>query len=208
MGLGNRFFCDKLLSEFEEQLRHSYSLGALRDSMHNSISGLGFEAYAYVRVTRNQNGASEIEGLTNYPSAWCERYKDADYFAFDPTLRYCASELQPVAWHDLRASHAGDRAASILFEEAQGYGLRNGITIPLHGGDRWVSAMNVVTDVACREATQMVSAHMDMLHIMSIIFHGIADERIRSSKLSLPMSKVSLSNKNSYNAQMTGRRLQ
>lgn len=191
MALSTRFFSDKLLNEFEEQLHCSDSLSELRSMMDASLSNLGFAAYAYVRIALKPGGACEIRGLTNYPSEWCKRYKDADYFAVDPTLWYCESELRPVTWHELCEMQKPKGFAGNLFEEASGYGLRNGITVPLHGGDRWLSAMNVVTDLACEEAARLVTAHKDIVQIMAILFHGMAEERIRTSGLHFPQSRQS-----------------
>ena len=208
MGLGNRFFSDKMLNDFEEQLQYSASLNALRDQMRSSIVNLGFEAFAYVRIARGHPDRPRIGGLTSYPRAWCERYRRAQYFAVDPTVWYCATHIQPVAWSDLINSQSGNRATEELFEEAQGYGLRHGITIPLHGGDCRLSAMNVATDCGCREASRFLTAHMDMIHIMALIFHGIAEKRIRSAELSLPTAHMSPNHTTGYSEPIPGRRLQ
>jgi hypothetical protein len=185
----NRFFSDKLLNEFEEQLQCSNSLSDLRVMMDSNLANLGFVSYAYVRIEREPNGEWEINGLTNYPSDWCEHYKDSDYFTVDPTLWYCESEFRPVAWHDLDNIQGHKGYGSDLFHEARGFGLRNGITVPLHGGDGWLSAMNVVTDLSRPEAVRLVTAHMEFVQIMSILFHGIAEERIRTSQLHFPRSR-------------------
>ena len=189
MTLGNRSFSNKLLNDFEERIQCASSLHALRAMMDHSLSELGFAAYAYIRIAARPNGTWEIGGLTNYPSDWCEHYRDADYFSIDPTLWYCESELRPVAWHDLGRIQRHKETGPDLFEEARDFGLRNGITVPLHGGDGWLSAMNVVTDLPRGEADRLVTAHMENVQIMSILFHGIAEERIQKSKLRFPWSR-------------------
>jgi Autoinducer binding domain len=184
----NRYFSDKLLNEFEEQLQCSSSLGELRSMMDDNLANLGFASYAYIRISVEPDGTWEIGGLTNYPSDWCKHYRDADYFTIDPTLWYCESEFRPVAWHELGKVHRHKGFCADVFEEARLFGLRNGITVPLHGGDGWLSAMNVVTDLARREAARLVTAHMEIVQIMSILFHGIAEERVRTSELQFPTS--------------------
>jgi len=208
MTIGNRFFSNKLLNDFEERLQDSNSLSALRSMMDNSLSNLGFAAYAYVRIAVQPNGAWEIGGLTNYPRDWCKHYRDADYFTVDPTLWYCESACRPVPWHELNERQRRMDIGHDLFEEARLFGLSNGITVPLHGGDGWLSAMNVVTDLACREADRLVTAHMETVHIMSILFHGIAEERIRSSKLQFPRSRQAGKPIYGYRAPGVTRRIQ
>lgn len=188
MALSNRFFSDKLLNEFEEQLQCSTSLAELRAMMDSNLAELGFASYAYIRITLGSDGLWDIGGLTNYSSDWCKHYKDADYFTIDPTLWYCESALRPVAWHELGQAHRHRGFGADLFEEARVFGLSNGITVPLHGGDGWLSAMNVVTDLARREAARLVEARMEIVQIMSILFHGMAEERIRTSRLRFPTS--------------------
>lgn len=189
MALSNRIFSNKLLNDFEEQLQYTDSLSALRSMMDSSLTSLGFAAYAYIRITVGPDGTWEVGGLTNYPSDWCAHYKDADYFTIDPTLWYCETACQPVAWHQLGEIQRRNHKGPDLFAEARVFGLRNGITVPLHGGNGWLSAMNVVTDLAYREADRLVMAHMDIVHIMSILFHGMAEDRVRTSRLQFPESR-------------------
>ena len=185
MADGNRFFCDITLNEFEEQLGRSHSLGALRSLMDSSLSNLGFGAYAYMRLLIEPSGDVEIQGVTSYPTAWCDRYKSANYLAIDPTLWYCRSQTIPVTWHELSEMGSRQGERSKLFEEAKNYGLCYGITVPLHSGSRWISAMNVVTDLPLKEAIRQITEHRDMVHIMSILFHGTAEACMRTSNVHL-----------------------
>jgi hypothetical protein len=186
MAVASRFFSDAVLNEFEEQLQRSRSLTALRSMMERSLSKLGFGAYAYVRFAQEPSENPEIQGLSSYPRAWCERYKSANYFATDPTLWYCKYQIIPVAWHELDKINAWQGASSNMFEEARDHGLRHGITVPLHSGNQWVSAMNVVTDLPLREASSQIAACRDMIHVMAILFHGTAEARIRTANSFVP----------------------
>ncbi|HEX9173851.1 MAG TPA: LuxR family transcriptional regulator, partial [Telluria sp.] len=68
--------------------------------------------------------------MSNYSSEWRELY-DAERLAYvDPTVSHCLSSALPIVWQP-SLFHAPPQRD--LYEEACGYGIRSGVTFPIHG---------------------------------------------------------------------------
>lgn len=67
---------------------------------------------------------------SNYPARWRERY-DAERYAYvDPTVTHCLASTLPIVWQpDMFRS----QTQRIMYEEANSYGLRAGVSFPIHG---------------------------------------------------------------------------
>lgn len=68
--------------------------------------------------------------LSGYPVAWRARYDEQRYMADDPVLRQAVASVLPFEWD--RVARADPRASQ-LFGEAAEFGLRHGLTAPVHG---------------------------------------------------------------------------
>lgn len=67
---------------------------------------------------------------SNYAAAWRSRY-DADKLHYvDPTVAHCMTSSLPIVWEPDTFHAPGQRE---MYEEACGYGIRSGITFPIHG---------------------------------------------------------------------------
>lgn len=90
----------------------------------------GFDHFLYgVRIP--MEGGSVFERvLTNYPDSWRRTYQDSRYADIDPTVRHCTRRVTPLTWDaDIYVS----REQMDMFEQARSFGLRSGISIPVHG---------------------------------------------------------------------------
>jgi LuxR family quorum-sensing transcriptional regulator LasR len=78
--------------------------------------------------------------LTTYPSDWLNRYKDENFIQVDPIIRHCRRHVVPLFWEEARRQARG--RSSEFWKAREGYGLSQGVSIPL----RWnqgVGSLNV-----------------------------------------------------------------
>lgn len=103
----------------------------------------GFDHFLYgVRIP--MEGGSVFEHIiTNYPQPWRQLYQDRKYAHIDPTVRHCTRHVTPLTWD---ADNYTSKDQMDMFEQARTFGLRSGISIPVHG---------------CRGETAMLSLAMD-----------------------------------------------
>ncbi len=67
---------------------------------------------------------------SNYPEDWRATYDKLQLHYVDPTVSHCISSTLPIVWKP--ATFKG-RKQNELYEQACGYGLRSGISLPVHG---------------------------------------------------------------------------
>jgi len=89
--------------------------------LETASRALGFPYCAYglrvpLPVTRPQTII-----LSNYPSAWQERYHEKNYVAVDPSVLHGRRTQTPVLWSDELFANT-----SQLWDEARAHGLRHG----------------------------------------------------------------------------------
>jgi DNA-binding CsgD family transcriptional regulator len=89
---------------------------SLLEQMHHFGKRLGFDYVAVgakgMAITGKQDAALII---SNYPSAWLERYMHAGYLAVDPTVRIGTRSRNAIIWSDA------------IFSKAQDFELRAGV---------------------------------------------------------------------------------
>jgi len=103
----------------------------------------GFDQVLYGAVG-SRNAKLESAFLqSNYSSAWRDRY-DADKLHYvDPTVAHCLASSLPIVWEPDTFNAPDQRA---LYEEACGYGIRSGITFPIHGPNGEFGVLSFASD--------------------------------------------------------------
>lgn len=81
----------------------------------------------------------------SYSPAWLTRYDHEEMHRVDPTFGHCATKSTPLIWSPRIFSEPKQRN---LYEEATGYGLRSGVTLPIHGANGEFGIVCFVSD--CR----------------------------------------------------------
>jgi len=183
------YFRDELVGELDAKLRTTSTLEGSCAELCQGLQRLGFNSFAYLRFERDHQGLPIARAISQYPQEWCRRYVEANHFSIDPTLWQCATRITPVAWHSLRQIETGWCESSAIFDEAHGYGLNNGIAIPLHSGNSGFSVLNATTDLYGEESERLIGVFQDIVHLMSIVFHGHIEDRIVRAKIRLPEAK-------------------
>ncbi|WP_229207109.1 MULTISPECIES: LuxR family transcriptional regulator [unclassified Duganella] len=104
---------------------------------------LGFE-YSLFGVVPNRAQPLESAFLvSNYPSEWRAAYDKLHLHAVDPTVSHCLGSSLPIIWQP--ASFQGERQQQ-FYEQAASYGLRAGVTLPVHGRSGEFGMLSFVSD--------------------------------------------------------------
>lgn len=92
---------------------------------------LGYSSFIYAMRIPTAFAESRVVQIKGYPESWLERYWDESYYAVDPVIDYCSHHVSPVQWQRLvpRMSATARR----MMGEAGEFGLRSGISMPVHG---------------------------------------------------------------------------
>ncbi|MEX0807432.1 MAG: autoinducer binding domain-containing protein [Dongiaceae bacterium] len=104
----------------------------LKPRLSRSLDEIGVGAWTYT-VIRNCEGCFAPRYMTTYPEEWTAHYIDKDYVATDPTIHAVSGGLRPVRWDELETDPSMTRRGRKMFQEARDFGLRSGVTMPIHG---------------------------------------------------------------------------
>lgn len=103
----------------------------------------GFDQVLYGVVASKHAKLESAFLKSNYSSAWREHY-DLDRLAYiDPTVSHCMVSALPIVWEPETFVAPDQRA---LYEEACGYGIRAGITFPIHGPNGEFGVLSFASD--------------------------------------------------------------
>jgi LuxR family transcriptional regulator, quorum-sensing system regulator LasR len=80
---------------------------------------------------------------SNYSSAWLNKYTTDKLHHVDPTFSHCLRKSIPLIWSPDIFS---DRHQKEMYEEASGYGIKSGVTLPIHGARGELGIVCFVSD--------------------------------------------------------------
>lgn len=120
------------LQTFVSTVNTVESLVDLEAALADITSKLGFEHYALMHHVPARQARRPILRLTNYPLDLQERFTARAYVTDAPNFIACQTRLLSFLWSEApRLISLSPRQAAI-FEEATRYGLRNGVSVPIH----------------------------------------------------------------------------
>jgi len=120
------------------------SEGEIRALCEKEARDLGFDAFIYALRFPTTFTESRIVQVRGYPDAWLERYWERSYFAIDPVIAYATRHVLPVDWSALVPNMSG--VGRKMMGEAGEFGLRSGVTMPVHGPDGELGMLSLADD--------------------------------------------------------------
>lgn len=90
----------------------------------------GFEQTLFALVPTRHTNLEKAFLRSNYAASWRKVYDIGKFLDFDPTVAHCISSALPLIWSPEIFVTPQQKQ---MYEEASGYGLRSGITLPIHG---------------------------------------------------------------------------
>jgi LuxR family quorum-sensing system transcriptional regulator CciR len=105
---------------------------ALRDVLGEMTHALGFRQYALLHHVDLANPPDHSVTLMSYDDAWIERIVRKRYFQDDPILAASNKRLTGFGWREVPQIIALSKRQHRILLEAEGFGLRDGFTVPVH----------------------------------------------------------------------------
>lgn len=108
------------------------SLDELGIALADITRTLGFEHYALMHHVPTREARRPILRLTNYPDDWQARFAARAYVTDDPIFVACQTRVLSFLWSEVPGLISLSSRQAAIFEEATGFGLRNGVSVPIH----------------------------------------------------------------------------
>jgi LuxR family quorum-sensing transcriptional regulator LasR len=135
----------KSIERFADLMRRS-TVEDWRNQVFKLGSDLGYER-VMLAISSDPHAPAEAGFFfvqSNYSPDWRNKYDAEKMGHVDPTVTHCISKATPLIWSPGIFSA---RKQQEMYEEACGYGLRSGVTLPIHGARGELGALCFVTDV-------------------------------------------------------------
>jgi LuxR family quorum-sensing transcriptional regulator LasR len=105
--------------------------------------GWGFDQVLIAILPRPGMRMEDAFIRSTYAPSWRHAY-DAQGMAYiDPTVSHCTTRAAPLVWSPEIFS---TRPQQSMYEEACAYGLRSGVTLPIHGANQEAGMLCFVSD--------------------------------------------------------------
>lgn len=146
----------------------------------------GVTRFAY--VNSSQRG-QPVHVETNYSQEWVSRYLEQSYVTIDPVSLESKRTRLPFLWRPTLALPVYDRPlARLVFDEAAEFGLRDGLTVPIHTA----AGISMVSMALDDPALAGPGAHRQrqILHLLAMHYH-LACERALVQPASQPSAPQS-----------------
>ena len=105
----------------------------------------GFTQTIYGLVLNKKQPLENAFLRSNYAPHWRQIYDSEKLHYIDPTVTHCLKSTLPLVWEP---SIFKSPAEKQFYEEACGYGLRSGITYPIHGANGEFGVVSFVCDLS------------------------------------------------------------
>jgi LuxR family quorum-sensing transcriptional regulator LasR len=127
---------------------------------------------------------------SNYPALWRSTYEKSQLHQVDPTVTHCLNNMLPIAWD---SSTFVGRKQKEFYEEASVYGLRSGISFPIHGASGEFGVLSFIsTDTEHLANSSDLSA---MANLCLIRDYAVASSLQFTNNKKDPPSKIKLTSR-------------
>lgn len=118
------------ISESFQQLLWVDHESAWCDALFDFGRQLGFDRCLVAVVPKADMGLEQAFLRSNYPADWRSFYDAEKLVHVDPTVAHCVAHSTSLIWSPGLFRSNPQQA---MYEEASAYGLRSGVTLPMHG---------------------------------------------------------------------------
>jgi len=197
----------KSIERFADLLNYS-TISEWRNKVFRLGNDFGYEK-VLLAIFPDCNSPMEAEYAflhSNYSSDWRKRYDENKLGHVDPTVSHCLSKSTPLIWTP--GIFSAEKQKN-MYEEACKYGLRSGVTLPIHGARGEFGVLCFVSDIEPTQHFQhrVIHSLAELSCLRDYIFESSfrfikkicpANERVSITTRELECLKWSASGKNSW----------
>ena len=173
-----------LLAQADEALRVLEDVNSateLETHLEQFIRRLGFDYFSYILSDRLQLGdtpAGKAMILTSYPQPWRSRYDRHRYQHLDPVVTVGSRMRRPFFWGSAQYLRQLSASRRRLFDEARGFDIRTGFTIPIHGPNGECGLFSASSAGSIERCEEVARASRTVLHVLGAQVHATVVERL------------------------------
>jgi DNA-binding CsgD family transcriptional regulator len=155
------------------QVRHAFAAASTIEELTNlcreGSQRLGFHSFIYALRVPTHFAEARLIMLDGYPDGWVKRYFEQAYFDADPVMAYCSNHIIPIQWSDLPIVQ-GSRE-ELVMKEAADFGLRAGITVPVHSPNGELGILSLALDADPEQARTITETALPYVQLLAAHLH-------------------------------------
>lgn len=170
----------RIFETFLDRLHHSVDEADLRDTMEWTAEMLGLPTFAYLALPSKSETVPKL--ISNYPIGWTSRYLNEGYERIDPVMERTSCNENPFHWGTQFGPPQLSRKQCQLFDEAAEFGIRQGLTIPVHDRRGNIAAITFASDENVAFG-KMACRYEQGLQLIATCFHVELRRRIKRGRV-------------------------
>ena len=151
-------------------------------AMDRFVHMIGFETFAYVAINLPEAQLQRHIRSSTYPQSWVEHYRTNDFASIDPTFPRSNNELLPFRWEGIIADGRVSDRQKQIFRDAKEFGLRQGVTIPIHGAGAERGLLSVTSDARREEFEKRFLEFRSQLMFGAYCYHNTMRDFVGTPK--------------------------
>ncbi|MBX9911165.1 MAG: LuxR family transcriptional regulator [Beijerinckiaceae bacterium] len=134
---------------------------------------MGFRYFAYLGF-----GEADPVLISSYPKRWSEHYFAEGYQNVDPVVAFARGGRSTLQWTREVARQFPLRAQKRLFDDADEFGIRHGVSVAIAGGFNRFAAFTLAVDEVSSAHGRMVTEANDIVQLIGLTFHAHANAKL------------------------------
>ena len=120
---------------------------AIVPRMSAMVQDMGLEHFSFMFLQRSSACVASLETTlyTSYPMEWIDRYTRHKYWEIDPVADLGHRMIRPFFWGQGPFLRRFAKRQRLVFEEADAFDIKYGLTIPIRGTQGELSVFSVVS---------------------------------------------------------------
>jgi DNA-binding CsgD family transcriptional regulator len=139
-------------------------------ALRKQVERLEFERFSYWLIWP-PGGPHRPLYVSSYPAEWLDRYIKNKYASEDMVGRFAARLVRPFGWAEILRRRLTKSQRLVMTESAE-FGLKAGVSVPLHGPELAKAAFSVANNMPEAEFNKLFLARRHELHLIATYAHA------------------------------------
>jgi DNA-binding CsgD family transcriptional regulator len=151
-------------------MRATESTADVHRVLESTFQDLGFEQFSYF-VLRPPHDRPRPKILSTYPDEWKLRYSDLEYSYVDRMHTAASSCMFPLRWDEIYTDPHTTKKQRLVFDEAKEFGVKNGLTVPIHGPAGGTACLSLSGNLKARQFEDVWKHYYDHFTLIAAYTH-------------------------------------
>lgn len=171
--------CYGLPERVEAEIADAATLPEIERAASQFLNDIGFKQYTYHLERCEPHGGWLAAFFSNYDQRWLDRYIANGYLNHDLLHVSSRQSVLPFCWLP-RNKKVIPQASARVFSEAQDFGIRDGVSVPIHGPSSF-ALFTAVADGTPREREETIQHAREAVTALGLHVHERAAAIIQAS---------------------------